>query len=299
MTAISRAKKWQRFRPRTRGALDDPTAYEPDSLYASARRIVEETLRGAKPRFGRHDAYQQTAEAVKHLASREPREPAYLLALLILQAPNAARAQHEMDEHHGGYRNREARLFELIDFNDTFVNTVLSLAPSELNTFSERLRVELDRFCDQLHVAGFSEHQFDAIVHGLSREIAVYLAARQLGYIAHMTSRVQDAMGIDMVITDPETRKSINIDVKTHSAYHFRLIELEHQHRLDEGKRYQCEMAGFCAVVNGHGDQAVHTVLFRIATDRLGEIRDFSFVDTGPVAALIAQALKSHGHHIV
>lgn len=299
MQTVKIKKRWYHFRPRTRGPLDDPTAYQPGSLYAKARQIVDEALRQTKPRLARHaDVYQQTAEAVKSLRNRDSHESAYLLAALILQAPNAARAQREMDQHHGGYRNREARLFELIDFNDTFVDTVLSLDAEILTEFNERLKVEINRFCSQLHVAGFDDHQYEAITHGLSREIAVYRAARSVGYIAHMTSRAQDAMGVDMVITDPETKKSINIDVKTHSAFHFRLIELEHQHRMDENKRYHCEMAGYCVVQNGHGDQAVETVLLRIATEILGEIHNFAFVDTGPIATLLASALHDHGRGI-
>lgn len=299
MSLPNTKKRWYHFRPRTRGQLDDPTVYQPESLYARARQIIDDSLRQTKPRLGRRaDVYQQTAEAVRSLASHDSHEAVYLLAALILQAPNAARAQREMDEHHGGYRNREARLYELIDFNDTFVDTVLSLASDMLPEFNERLRVELNRFCSQLHVAGFSDQQFEAITHGLSREIAVYCAARSVGYIAHMTSRAQDAMGIDMIITDPETKKSINIDVKTHSAFHFRLIELEHQHRMDENKRYHCELAGYCVVQNGHGDQAVETVLVRVATEILGEIRDFNFVDTSPIATLLASALRDHGRHM-
>lgn len=292
-------KKWRRFVPRTRGDMRDPTAYEPDSLYAEARQIVAAAMHQAGPVRGHNDGLKHSAEAVKLLRAKDSRDSAYLLALLILQAPSAARAQHEMDEHRGGYRNREARLYELIDFNDTFVSTVLSLEKKDLAEFDERLRGEINRFCAQLHLAAFSDEQFEAITHGLSREIAVYRAARAAGYIVHMTSRVQDAMGVDMVITDPETKRSINIDVKTHSAFHFRLIELEHQDRMNEEKRLQCELAGFCQIRNGHGEKAVDTVLLRIATDRLGEINDFDFVDAAPLSHLIADALRSHGRYIV
>lgn len=293
-------KKWRRFRPIVRGRLDDQTAYQPESIYAGARQIINEVMRGSRSRIGarRRDVLKDTSEAVRVLRERDPRDPAHLLALLILQAPNAARAQNEMDSHHGGYRNREARLFELIDFNDTYVETVLSLDDADLVDFADRLKVEIDRFCSVLHTAGFSEKQFEAITHGLSREIAVYRAARSLGYIARMTSRVQDAMGVDMVITDTETKKSINIDVKTRSAYHFRLIELMRERRVDEQKRLHCELAGYCAVRNGRGDQAVDTILLQVDTGRLGEINNYNFDDTGPIATLLSSAINRFGRYL-
>lgn len=288
--------RWRRFRPTTRGRIDDITAYEPDSIYAKARVVALETYRRVRPRVGRrHNIYRQTTEAVRLLRQREVVDTVHLLALLILQAPGAARAQNELDKRHGGYRNREARVFELIDFNDVFVNTVLALSPVERIDFVERAKAELDYFASLLHVQGFTVEQFEAITHGLSREIAVFLAARRIGYVAHMSSRVQDAMGVDMAITDPDTKKSINIDVKTHSAYHFRLLELTNQNRMDEEKRLQCELAGYCLSMNGRGEQRVETILFRVATDRLGEIRNFEFTDTGPVATLLASAMHDHG----
>lgn len=289
--------KWRRFRPRTRGSLDDKTAYEPESLYGAARQLALTTYRHARPKLTyRSSAYRRSATAVRYLKRIRNERPEYNLALLILQAPGAARAQREMDSRHGGYRNREARVFELIDFNDTFVDTVLELDQTERAGFVQRCKIELDYFCQQIHTAMFSDSQFEAIVHGLSREIAVYLAALELGYDAQMASRVQDAMGVDMVITDPTSGKSINIDVKTHSSFHFRLIDLERQNRLNEEQRLQCELSGYCLSVNGRGNNAVETILFRVATDKLGPINDFVFHDIGPIATLLASAVHDHGY---
>ena len=299
MLKVKTKARWRYFRPRTRGRLSDITAYEPESIYAEARLIAQEFYHRARPRIGRtRNVYRTTGEAVRMLRAHQPSDPKHLLALLILQSPNAARAQHDLDEHHGGYRNREARVFELIDFNDTFVSTVLALSPEERRDFTGRAKDELDYFCEQLHIKNFSDQQYEAIWHGLSREIAVFLAAKEIGYIVHMSSRVQDSMGIDMTITDAEAKRAINIDVKTHSAYHFRLLELYEQQRISEEKRLQCELSGYCESKNGHGDQAVTTVLFRIATDRLGEIDNFAFKDIGPVASLIAAAIHDYGHNI-
>src|SRR5690606_279189 len=125
----------------------------------------------------------QAAKLVRE-RSEKNRLPEYFLASLILQAPNAVRAQREMDRRHGGYNNRQARLFELIDFNDTFVDTVLSLDEPLLTDFTQRLWHEIDIFCNAQRVDSFSLRQFDAIVHGLSREIAVYRGAKREGYLA-------------------------------------------------------------------------------------------------------------------
>lgn len=291
---------WQRFRPKTRGAISDKTVYEPESLYARARSIVDETMRLARtgPQ-GRRDGVKRATRAARMLKERDSHDSVHLLARLILQAPGAVKAQREMDSRHGGYKNRQARIFELIDFNDTFVDTVFSLHDHDLVVFPERLQAEIERFCTHLHVPSFSEQQFEAIVHGLSREIAVYRALRRAGYVVRMTSRVQDAMGIDMVVTDPDTKRSINVDVKTRSAFHFRLLDLQRQARIDEERRLECELAGFCAIRNGHGDQAVETVLLRIATDDLGAIRNFDFVDSEPLLELVGRALDSEGKYVI
>jgi hypothetical protein len=114
-----------------------------------------------------------------------------------------------------------------------------------------------------------------------------------------MTSRVLDSKGVDMVITDPQTKKSLNIDVKTHSAFHFRLLELQQQRRIDEERRLECELAGFCSITNGRNQRAVDTTLFRIATDRLGPIHHYQFVDTTEFGKLLDRAITSEGQYIL
>lgn len=299
MQTMGTYKKWKRFRPKLRGRLSDQTVYEPDSVYAEARMIALRAVGATKSgRYKPDTALKRCARAVASLKNHHPEDTAHLMALLILQTPAAVRAQREMDRHRGGYKNRQARLFELIDFNDTFVDTVLTLEVPELRTFTDRLKSELDYFCQYMNVASLSDKQYEAIAHGLSREIALYIEAKKLGYHARMTSRSQDAMGVDMVITDPTTKRSIGVDVKTHSAYHWRLIDLQRRNRLSEEERLQCELAGFCGVTNGKGERAIDTVLFRIATDRLGPIHHYRFVESEPVAELLVGALKYHGKYL-
>lgn len=297
---MSASSSIQQPRSPLRGKLDDTTVYEPGSIYAAARSIALEMLREVKSsRYKPDHPLKRAARAAAKLRSREMRDKLHLLTLLILQAPGAARAQREMDSRHGGYKNRQARLYELIDFNDTFVDTVLALDDDERRTFTDRLKQEIDFMCSHIGVATLSDKHYEAITHGLSREIAVFREAKRLGYQARMTSRSQDAMGIDMIITDPETKKSIGIDVKTHSSFHWRLVDLQRQDRVTEEKRLECELAGFCTMRNGSGERAVDTVLFRVSTKRLGPIRQFRFVDPEPVSRLLASAIKHHGRYIV
>ena len=290
---------WKRFRPRLRGKLSDPTVYEPDSLYARARSEVGQMMQATRSRrFKPDNAFKHTARAAAKLRSAQPQTPEKLLALLILQSPGAVRAQNEMDSRHGGYKNRQARLYELIDFNDTFVDTVMSLPDDELPLFAFRLKQEIDWFCAHMGVATLDSKQFDAIVHGLSREIAVYYAAKESGLIPRLTSRVQDAKGVDLIISDPATKRTISIDVKTRASFHWRLVDLQRRGRVDEDKRLQCELAGFCTVKSRKHDE-VDTLLFRVATNRLGEIKNFRFVDPEPIKKLLHEAINHHGRYIV
>lgn len=292
-------KVWRRFKPKRRGRLSDKTVYEPHSIYGKAREIVEQTLTEARIATHSSRSSRKTlARAVKKLQQRGSQEAPYLLAKLILMAPNAASAQREMDKHQGAYKNRQARVYELIDFNDAFVDTVLALHHDDLPDFAERLKEEMVVFCHKMNAKPLDDEQYYAIVHGLSREIAVYFGAKDLGYIPHMTSRVQDAMGIDMIISDPETKKALYIDVKTNSSFHFRLLNLKRAKRIDEEKHMHCELAGFCIVRNGKGVKAVDTVLFRVSTKYLGPIRHFRFKNTEKFSALLRAALDSHGRYV-
>jgi len=294
-------KLWRRFRPlsKPKGIFHDQTIFEADTIYTEARKIIKDSLHESRnvKHFGRRT--KRINEAVRRLTQRDIYQPEFLLARLILQTPSAACAQIDMDKNKGGYTDRRARLFELIDFNDTYVDTVLALPEQYLENFTHRLHHEMAVFCQQMHLPMFTDKQYDAIIHGLNREIALFRTAKKLGYVVRMTSRLQDAMGIDMVITDPNSKKSINVDCKTRSAYHFRLRDLLNQRRIDEERRLRCELMGFCLIQNGGGDKAVDTVLFRIATEDLGGIKDFDFINPHALSEQLYQAIEHHGSFIV
>lgn len=290
---------WRRFRPRLTGRLSDPVLYQPESLYGEARQVVTSALHATRNKVRRDDSYKHTARAAKLLREHDNRQPAHLLALLILQSPVAAKAQNEMDKKRGGYKNHQARLFELIDFNDAFVSTVMALPEAELAGFNIGLQAELIEFGRRMRVPSFTAKQFEAITHGLSREIAVFRGAKKLGYLTRMTSRVQDARGVDMIITDPETKKSLGVDIKTRSSFHFRLLNLQRQRRIDEEQRLACELAGFCTINYQTAHEKSETVLLRIATRELGPIEDFDFIDLAPLAQHLANAFKHHGKYLI
>ena len=115
---------------------------------------------------------------------------------LIAQTPRAVLAQRQMDEHQHGFHNKEKRLYELIDFNDTFVNYILALPNERLPGVVDRLHDDMRAFCKRLKTPMFDERQFEAIVYGLSREIAMYRGAKQEGYEVEMTIARKTLLGL-------------------------------------------------------------------------------------------------------
>lgn len=212
------------------------------------------------------------------LGSSQDSDAAALLQSLLEKTPGAVRAQRSMDDHPNAYHaTNQARLFELIDFNDTFVNLALALTQQERKGFIERLRVSIQSYCKKMNEPMFTDEQFDAITRGLSREVAVCLGAKQQGFEVRMTSRKEDAMGVDMVITDPRSGRYVNIDCKTTSAYHFRIKDLVQQGRMTKEQGLRAEEIGYAHEVNGQKKEAVAVTLLRIDPNELGDIVDFEF----------------------
>ena len=261
--------KWRRFlpkRPRTRVVTSS------NDIFSTARWIVETTpAKDFETLDARIESYKQVMNES---------DPVQWLALLIMQAPRAAHAQAIMDEYPHGYHDREKRLYELIDFNDTLVSCVLLLSEDKLPTFPKLLKVELDAFCQKMYSREFDTEQFGAIIHGLSREIAVFKAAENAGLHALMASRTADAFGIDMQIADSSTGRYINIDCKTSSSFHFRLKTLVKQHRIQLHDTIDAETKGWWEIINRDDKgRKVKIILLRVSQDELGEIRDFRFVN--------------------
>ena len=210
-----------------------------------------------------------------------------------MQAPQAAISQEQMDKHPHGYRNKQERLFELIDFNDTYVSAILSMPEEEIATFADEAKKAMDEFCNQLRTRCFSNEQYEAITHGLSREIAVYRGAIREGYAVRMTSRVDDAFGIDMVITDRETGQSINIDVKTHSAFYYRLKDLTREGRLTTEDAARAEDVGYAWIVNGDELRQERIVLFRLDQQTFGNIHHFTLENTTVLGQKLAEIMQT------
>lgn len=218
------------------------------------------------------------------------------LMALVLQAPQAAIAQAEMDRYPHGFAARGERLNELIDFNDAFVSTVLSLDAALLPGFAEEAKRLMDWLCKRVGVRGFSEEQYGAIVQGLGREIAVYRGVQAEGLQVHMTSRAHDAMGIDMVISDPTTGTSVNIDCKAPSSYRHRVYDLRREGRLSDAEVAAAEELGYIGEMNGQGRDKVPVVLWKIDRERYGDIAAFAFPDTKPLGQTIQAILRVYGN---
>jgi hypothetical protein len=213
---------------------------------------------------------------------------------LLAQAPRAVLAQIQMDQHPHGYRNKQERLYELIDFNDTLVATVQLLSDKDRIRFGEAAKLASDRICKRVGAPAFTNEQWEAIVRGLTREVAVYWAAKNSGFNVIMTSRAQDALGIDLQIQDPETRRYINIDVKTPSAFRYRLETLVEEGRLTPREQLIADERSYALQLNGHG-RKIAIVLLCILPDKFGDLANFRFVDEGPMRDMLNQLIQQHG----
>lgn len=284
---IPRDRQWP---TRHRGSLYDQALGEcHDVLYDVFGRGWERV--GAERWSSVIDEMKRRVEA-----SDTPDKPARLVALLLLQTPRAARAQDAMDRRHGGsYHHRSKRLYELIDFNDTFVDIVLSLHTHQRAEFARRIYSLMRETCRRVRTRMFSPQQFDAIVHGLSRETAVYLGARAEGLDVQMTSRVADGMGVDMQVRDPVSGRSINIDCKTTGSYLYRVETLRREGRLSEQEVAVALTRGFVRVINGHGDRRIEVVLFAVVSELFGGVHGFEFGRTDLLGVKLRDALTAYG----
>lgn len=293
---------WRRFGQAVGGKRS--AKVRPGCVFAEVEQELRNEVRLAQNRWRRHtefsylkpmvDAAKSRAKIAEQGSDQAATARAWLRAL-VLQAPQAAMAQVQMDRHKHSFRNREARVFELIDFNDAYVSTVLAMPADHYHTFNDELKRLIDWFCKRVGAWPFSNEQFEAIAHGLSREIAVYNAARSVGFAATMTTRTEDAFGIDMFITDPQTLKRVAIDTKTTSAFHYRLIELFREGRLSQDDIDLAERRGYVAVFNGHGQEKRRIVLWRIDHGTLGNIVDFAFERTDSLIKELYEIIGDYG----
>lgn len=280
--------RWRQFRPRNVIRMVSSKRAQTE-LWAQARERVHQIFPG---RQIRDDALTLAIQSTRDQAN-QTNDPVMWCVALILQAPRAAVAQEQMDRHPHGYRAKQERLFELIDFNDTYVSAVLSLPEEEISTFADEAKKAMDEFCKQLRMRCFSNEQYEAIMHGLSREIAVYRGAIREGYSVHMTNRVDDAFGIDMVVTDRETGRSINIDVKTHSAFYYRLKDLMREGRMTTEDAARAEDVGYARIVNGDELRQERIVLFRLDQQTYGNIQNFTLASTTVLGQKLAEILQT------
>ncbi len=289
---------WRRFRGKLRRtqSVDVLQSVPTNDVTNRMRRQLDDALQQAYGSHWRTPRVEQLGSAIQLQQKRvneNEHDGAALFALLVLRGPLATRAQEQMDKHPQGFRNKEARVLELIDFNDAFVSTVLALREEERAGFVEQMQHEIASFCKQVGARMFSDEQWDAITRGLSREIAVYLGAIKEGFHVRMTSRREDAMGVDMVIMDRDSGRSLNVDVKTPSSYRYRLQDLVREGRMDEQSAAQADIDGYAKEINGHGDEAVRVTLMRVDPNEVGDIEGFEFVRPDMLARQLREMFSS------
>lgn len=270
---------WRRFRPKRARAHESQiqsTSLKIVRTVIQANQLVEDLKKQPEPK----DAHERAL---------------YYRTRLIAQTPQAVIAQWKMDTHKHGYHDRQKRLYELIDFNDTFVSLVLETPVHRRKELTESLKLEMDQFCRKLSTPSFSDEQFTAIALGLGREVAVFTAAEQLGYHVRMTSRTQDAFGIDMMIVQPGTNKRLYIDCKTPSAFRHRLEDLAKYKHITEEQLLRADKDDYITLDRRHNDDTVPVTLLCIRSDTVGEVHDFAFDEPKRVQQLLDTIFASVG----
>ncbi len=247
--------------------------------------------------LSKHNKVKTLDHEVEHLRKKffHTKQVQDGLAALLIQVPRAVLAQLQMDQHPHGYHDKHARLFELIDFNDTLTEVVIAMHDDDRRRFDSRVKEAADRVCRRVGAPCFSNEQWEAIVRGLSREIAIYVAARDSGFDTAMGSRTQDALGVDVQIRDPESGRYINIDSKTPSAFRHRLEVLVDEGRLTTQELLAADERSYAVVHNGHGGRTVTLILLCILPDLFGEVKDFEFVDPTPMRDMLNRLIRDHG----
>lgn len=278
---------WRRFKPH--GVVTKIAKWPRTDVWRQAAKRVDDMFPG---RQLRDDAIARAIQSARDQAG-ETEDPVLWCVALILQAPQAAIAQAQIDQHPNNYRYKRERLYELIDFNDSFVSAVLAMPEEELATFSDEAKRAMDLFCRRVRVRCFSNDQFEAITHGLSREIALYRGATAEGFGVRMTSKIDDALGIDMVITDTQTGREINVDCKTHSSFYYRIKDLMHEGRLTAEQAAAAEDSGYCWEVNGDELRRERIVLLRLDQQTYGNIHNFSFENTVVLGQQLAKIMTT------
>lgn len=293
-------QRWRHFgprhrRPHQRGDFCTDNCVSPSSS-GDAYEIAMQRVKDSLQRRPEVKDLDKKIEKWKTQAKRTNVTSDWLTAFFA-QAPRAVLAQAQMDKHPHGYHDKQARLYELIDFNDTFEGAVLSMNDDERQKFENEGRRGCEYICKLLNIPPFDDEQWEAIDRGLSRELAVYLAAQHNGFYAYMTSRAQDAMGIDMQIKDPDSGAYINLDVKSPSAFRHRLEELVHEDRLSERDLLQADEQSYAHITTGHGEQAAEVILLCILPDKFGEVKNFCFIDESSMRDMLARLIERHGLH--
>ncbi len=217
------------------------------------------------------------------------------MVALLAQVPRTVLAQLQMDTFEHGYRNKQERLYELIDFNDTLVSTILPMNDDLRRQFADRTKQAADRICKRVGSPCFTNEQWTAIIRGLTREVAVYLAAKEHGFNAWLTDRAHDALGVDMQVQDPESRRYINIDVKTPSSFRHRMEQLVKERRLTERELLAGDKNSYIIEHNGHGRHKVEVVVLCILPDLFGDLADWRFVDPEPMRHMVNRLIRDHG----
>jgi hypothetical protein len=154
------------------------------------------------------------------------------IALALLEAPAATRAQREMDAHRQkGLRNADYDTSTravahhnatLIHFSDHLGQAAEYMRDDMVETFSDRLYSRMNNILAiQYGQEIFTPSEYAACIAGVSREVAMQKALRDelpAGYDVRSSTVVENARGVDKIASDDEGRE-IGMDVKADQTY--------------------------------------------------------------------------------
>lgn len=290
---IHRFNNWRRFKPRHMILRREPAGLisTQHDMFQEVGDYVARRLPHRRPK------QHQLDKLIKEFRGRAEASgrPEDWLAALYIQAPDAAAAQQELDKYPHGYHDTRARVLELIDFNDTFVACILAMNEEERLVFDGKAKGQCDRMCEVAHSPKFTDEQWRAIVRGLTREIAVYRAARERGFDACMPNRVGDAMGVDLQVRDPESKRYVNIDVKTPSSFRHRLEDLVQEGRLTDKELVEADERCYALETNGHNGGRVQVIVLCMLPDKFGEFGHFRLQNSEPMRQMLNFLIREYG----
>ncbi|HSE61605.1 MAG TPA: hypothetical protein VLA88_04910 [Candidatus Saccharimonadales bacterium] len=212
------------------------------------------------------------------------------VALVTLEMPQTAAAHGRLEEGNSASRaDRTTDKLTVSRFNQNLAEAMAYMPPSMLATFPTELRRRSsDLLRDEWHVATLANDNYNRIISGISREVALWRAAEAElpeGWEIVGATPEEDLRGTDIIIYDADDNE-LRLDSKTDTGFN-RAVKKQY----DDG--YMTAAEAEAATTNGYfyksgttpGGEPIQNCI--VNADSLGKVRNFEYEDTEPVMAFI------------